>query len=186
MVARQVDLRPNISKQGVRGVVLDATPTGSALVTIADFTGAPDVNIATNAAALPLTEWIARSDSQTNGTSWLLLRPGEYEVQFNVANAGATRLQAGILRGNAAPPANPIWSAGIRILAAYDVLGAAAGSFDTVTLRAKVKIASGDIDGNNNMVRLMLSNAAGAAPTGLVVAECGWSVQKSAPISSLA
>lgn len=178
--------RVSLAKQGVRVVGLEAaTPTGTALVTIADFTGAADVNLATNAGSLPLAEWVTRTDSAANGTSLLFTRPGQYHIAFHVANAGATRLQAGILRGSAAPPANPILSLGVRVLATFDVLGAAAGSFDTSTLLATIDVADADIDGNNNMVRFQVSNAAGAAPTGLVVAECGYTIIRGPQVNSL-
>lgn len=177
---------PSVAKQAVRVQGLNATPTGTGLVTIANFTGIADVNLATNAASLPLAEWITRTDSATNGTNLLLLRPGQYTVTQHVAMGTAVRIQAGILRGSAAPVANPLISLGARVLAAFDVLGAAAGSFHTVALTAQVDIADGDIDGNNNMIRFMYSNGAGAAPVGLVLAENGYTITRGLHVQSLA
>lgn len=180
---------PSVAKQGVKVVGINAgQPMGSGLVTIANFTGAADTNIATAAASLPLSEWYSRTDSGTNGTSILLLRPGQYEVAMNIAMSTAARVQAGILRGSAAPPANPIFS-NARILAAFDHLGAAAGSFHTVTITRVVDVADGDIDGNNNMIRFSYSNAAGAAPgaaIGSVLAENGYAITRGTHVQSLA
>ncbi len=177
---------PSVAKQGVRVAGLDAaTPTGTGSVTIGDFTAAADTNLATNAASLPLSEWYARTDSQVNGTTVTFTKPGQYTVQMHVAMGTAVRIQAGILRGNAAPPANPLLSAGVRILAAFDVLGAAAGSFHTVTLTAILDVADADIDGNNNTIRFQYSNGAGAAPVGLIVAENGYTITRGLAVQSL-
>jgi hypothetical protein len=176
--------RPAVAKQGVRGAGLDATPTGSVNVTIADFTGAADVALATSP-LLPVADWITRTDSQTLGSSWVISKPGLYLVKFIVAATGANRVQAGILRGSQAAPANPVWSEA-RILGCSDYLQAAA-QFDTKTITAELYIANGDIDADNNVIRFMLTNAAGAAaPTaGLVLASCGFSFSKGVPVHSL-
>lgn len=169
---------PNLQKRGLRIVGLDATPTGSTDVTIADFTGATSVNIARNAALFPITEWVTRADSQTAGLVLTLLRPGWYTIRFTVAATAANRVNAGILIGGAAPPANPVLDTASppRVLATSDYLGAA-GEFSTKTIFADFFLADADIDGTGvfNVVRFMLSNAAGlAAPTaGLVLAQCG-------------
>lgn len=179
----------SVQKAGVRVAGISAgQPMGSVNVTIANFTGTADTNMNTTG-LIPLSTWYSRTDSNTLGSQILLLRPAAYTVMMHVAMSTAARVQAGILRGSAAAPANPILSAGLRILAAFDHLGAAAGSFHTCTLTANFLLANADIDGNQNMVRFMYSNAAGAAPgagIGSVLGENGFTITKDSQLQSVA
>lgn len=176
---------PSIPKQAVRVDPADAaTPVGTAIFVL-DFTGGTDRNLATNAGNLPLSEWYTRTDSQTNGTTFTLLRPGKYTLTAHMGQTGAVRNVTGWIRGSAAPPANPILANGVRVLTTNDFLGVAATAL-SYTTTCEVDIADGDIDGNNNTFRFMVSNGAGATGTGLVNTECGVTITKGQHVQSLA
>lgn len=175
---------PNLAKQAVRIATADAaSPVGTAQFRL-DFTGAADTNLATNAASLPLSEWYARTDSQTNGTVFTLLRPGKYTLKFTFGQTGAVRNTVGWVRGSAALPANPIVAGGVRVLSAHDFTGVAATPL-TYTVSVDVIIADGDIDGNNNTFQVMVTNGAGATGTGLVNTECEVTITRGHHVQSL-
>jgi hypothetical protein len=181
------DIQPNppTMKQGVRVAPADAaTPVGTAQFRL-DMTGAVDVNMATAAAALPLSEWLLRTDSQANGTFWTFLRPGVYKVLVHFSQTGAVRNSVGVVRGSAALPANPTLATGARVLSNNSFLGVAAQAL-TYTHEVEVVVADQDLDGNNNTIQVQVTDGAGATGAGLVNTECGVTIWKEQHVQSLA
>jgi hypothetical protein len=161
-----ISLRRQVNGRfGALFVGLDATPTGSdaSADVVADFTGATTTNFPDQSSAAPITP----VHSQTLGSTFKIGVRGIWEVKAEVPVATAASVLAALNLDGVAGDLNTDPAAASQRNRAFSRwVGTAAGEADTKTLTANILVTQTMADdAAQGIVRLLLSNAAGAGAT---------------------
>lgn len=153
----------------VIGVViegLDATPNGNVDTSVLDFTGA-SVEVITDASG----NAFALASTQDNGTIVTIEREGVYIVELGLILAASADVLAGIAFNAQAAELTAAPSVNLTRTKAAGLKLTAAGTQDTLTLRAAVVINNLQAsDPTQGLVRALCTATGGGAPAGINLA----------------